>query len=403
MKNIKPYLLLGCSLFFAAFSNAQSGCTDPAATNYNASATTNDGSCVYPVTHNTPVYRCDLNSSCKESSALVWTDNKLWTINDSGNPANLYSVDTNTGTVLQKVVIDNYANNDWEALAADSAFIYIGDHGNNNGNRTNLKILKIAKADIGSATVVHVNAQAIFFSYADQTSLSSSSTNNFDCEAMLSLKDSLYLFTKDRGDLKTRVYKLPKVPGTYSAAPYTTYNVSGLITDASYSSTTGEVLLAGYQPGAVNSFLWFLNDYKGVDFFSGNKRRIEIGDGGDWQTEGITYISPYRYFISNESSGPHTQALFTGARPLVPAAIEEYGNKTALATYPSPVTDVLHIDNATAGMSYTIRNAIGQAIVSGALAQKDNTVNTADLQPGIYLAVITAVDGGKTTIRFVKW
>jgi len=223
-------------LFIFTAARAQSGCTDPSATNYDPSAVTNDGSCVYPVTHYSPVLRAALNPIITESSGLIWTDRKLWTHNDSGNPPEIYNVDTTDGHTIQTVVIDNYPNVDWESISADSGYIYVGDAGNNHGSRTDLKILKIAKSDITAGSVVHVNAQAISFSYTDQTSFVPSSTNNFDCEALISIRDSLYIFTKDRGDMQTRVYKLPKIPGTYAVSPYTSYNVNGLITDASYDS-----------------------------------------------------------------------------------------------------------------------------------------------------------------------
>ncbi len=200
-------------LAFAAFvtansATAQMGCLDPAATNYSTSALFNDGSCTYPVTHHTPALKFQLPSAIPESSGVVWSNGKLWTHNDSGNPATFFSVDTTTGAVLQKVYVDNYSNTDWEDITADSLYIYLGDCGNNNGNRTDLKILKIAKSDIGSAAIVHLNAQAISFSYTDQTSFASNALNNFDCEAVMSMGDYLYLFTKDRGDAKTRVYQL---------------------------------------------------------------------------------------------------------------------------------------------------------------------------------------------------
>ena len=82
---------------------------------------------------------CTLPSVLHESSGLCFTDGNLWSFGDSGNPNSIYKIDTSTGVILQTVTIQNYPNIDWEDISADSTFMYIGDFGNNNGNRTNLK------------------------------------------------------------------------------------------------------------------------------------------------------------------------------------------------------------------------------------------------------------------------
>jgi hypothetical protein len=138
-------------------------------------------------------------------------------------------------------------------MTADSLYLYIGDTGNNDGNRTDLKILRIRKADLlSNQAQLSVLADAINFSYTDQVDFSVNSNTNFDCEALMAMGNYLYAFTKDRGDLKTRCYKLPKNPGTYAVSPESTFNVSGKITDAAYNSVTGELALLGYMNQKAN-------------------------------------------------------------------------------------------------------------------------------------------------------
>jgi hypothetical protein len=279
MKNMYKNIFIGILTLLINFSAlSQSGCTDPAANNYNSSAITNDGSCTYNVTNMTVHAKGSVADSVPECSGLIFTNGMMWTHNDSGNPNNIYKVDTANGTILQTVKITNFPNVDWEDITADTNYIYVSDAGNNNGTRTDLKILKIDKLQFLSSTLTAVNAtaQAINFSYSDQTSFVSSSTNNFDCESIISIGNSLYIFTKDRGDMQTRVYKLSKTPGTYTVSPYTSYNVNGLITGADYNPQTNEVALIGYKTSHLNSFMYFLNDFTGDNFFSGNKRRIKI-------------------------------------------------------------------------------------------------------------------------------
>jgi hypothetical protein len=259
-----------------------------------------------------PTLKCAFATGIPESSALVYTDGKLWTLNDKSGTATIYSVDTSNGTILQTVHVDNYPNTDWEDMTSDKDYIYIGDFGNNEGSRTDLKVLKIKKSDIGKASDVHVKAEAISFSYTDQKDFASTKTHNFDCEAILSMGNSLYLFTKDRGDLQTRVYKLPKKVGTYPIASYTSFNANGLITGADYDPVKNEVVLIGYFKKHLKSFIWVLSDFTSDQFFSGNKRRIEIGDEKkEWQTEGICYRSPGKLFISSEAGDEDKASLYS--------------------------------------------------------------------------------------------
>jgi hypothetical protein len=248
----------------------------------------------------------------KESSGLCYTDGNLWSFGDSGNPNSIYKIDTATGAILQTVTIANYSNTDWEDITADSLYIYVGDTGNNDGNRRDLKILRIKKSDLLSAAAqLNVTADAINFSYADQVDFSVNSNTNFDCEALAAVEDSLYLFTKNRGDFKTRCYKLPNNPGTYAVSPVSSFNTAGKITDATYNPATKELALLGYMNEKKGSFIWFFNGYANDNFFAGNAARFTIGTASvEWQTEGLVYISPTRLLMSCEATTSVAASLY---------------------------------------------------------------------------------------------
>jgi hypothetical protein len=252
--------------------------------------------------------KATLPTALKESSGLCYTDGQLWSFGDSGNPNAIYKIDTTTGAILQTVTIANYPNIDWEDITADALYIYIGDFGNNSGDRTDLKILRVKKSDLNNAS--SVNAEAISFSYTDQTDFTSNDNSNFDCESLLAIHDSLYIFTKDAGDLKTRCYKMPAVPGTYALSPFTTFDSQGKITAAAYNPDTKEVALLGYMNKKIQPFIWLLNGYTADNFFSGTAKRFNIGNQSDWQTEGLDYITPRRFFMSCESSTSHAATLY---------------------------------------------------------------------------------------------
>lgn len=242
-----------------------------------------------------------------ESSGVILSDGFIYTFNDSGNPSIFYKVNPENGTLIQSISVSNYDNKDWEDITADNDYIYIGDFGNNEGIRTDLRILKISKSQFinNAAPSVSVTAELIQFSYAEQTSFLSSSTHNFDCESIISKGDQLYIFTKDRGDNNTRVYKLSKQPGNYVLSSQGTYQVNGLITGGDYNAQTNELVLIGYTSGHKNSFIYHFSNFIEDAFFGGKVQKKVIGNAtNDWQTEGIAFASVdgSKFFISCETT-----------------------------------------------------------------------------------------------------
>jgi Secretion system C-terminal sorting domain len=287
------FALLCC---FVIPSSAQSGCTDPQATNYNAAASQNDGSCLYPETSYTLTQVADLPDQLAESSGLVYMEQGLYTHTDGGNPNEIYLLDTLTGEIVETLLVVGQ-NEDWEDMAESETHIFLGDFGNNPGNRTNLRIYKIAKAELGNTII---NTQAINFFYTDQSDFSENQNNhNYDCEAFFYHNDSLHLFTKNWDDNQTRHYAIPAQPGLHAASPLATFDVDGLITSADISDN-GTAILLGYTEVGLN-FMWLLFDYQSTSFFSGNKRRIELGSGlVNSQTEAIAFKDHFSGYISSE-------------------------------------------------------------------------------------------------------
>jgi hypothetical protein len=324
---------------------AQGGCTDTFAKNYDKNAKYNDGSCLYDESYQSFVFAGNLLPKVSESSGVVLSNGFLWTHNDSGNPNAFYKVDTSNGKVLQSIFITNFSNTDWEDIAADSQYIYIADCGNNDGIRKDLKILKVDKSLFLNDTsqIVNVTAEAINFNYVDQTSFISSSTHNFDCEAIVSVGDSIYLFSKNRGDFKSRIYPLTKNPGTYTIHPTGEFNVNGLITGADYIPEDNKVVLIGYQSSHKNSFLYYLDDFRADSFFTGNNRRVEISNSKqDWQTEGICFNGKDRLFLTCESTNIPAALYQSNLKNIHNVKIEEI-QSPLFFIYPNPCHEILNI------------------------------------------------------------
>ena len=274
------------------------GCTDPLSKNYNPTATVNDGSCEYRSESVRPVAMVKLSAEVEETSGLIKWNGALYTHNDNAD-LNLYALDSVSGAVLKAIPLKRYKNQDWEEIGQDTDYIYIGDFGNNvTGNRKNLNILKVSKTSIsqGDPQIEQIN-----FSYANQTDFTALKSNvtDFDCEAMVVSKDSIYLFTKQWSSKKTSVYTLPKDAGSYVAKLKSTIDVNGLITGATYLEDKRLIVLSGYN-GIVQPFFYLLYDFQGDNFFSGNKRKINMGGLSFHQVEGIATSNGIDYYVTNE-------------------------------------------------------------------------------------------------------
>ena len=78
-------------LLFTPLAQAQWGCTDPQATNYDPAATKNNGSCLYPNTLISPkILLQKLSDTLNETSGLARIRNHWYSQNDGGNPAAIY-------------------------------------------------------------------------------------------------------------------------------------------------------------------------------------------------------------------------------------------------------------------------------------------------------------------------
>lgn len=207
-----------------------------------------------------------LDYKLHETSGLIKYNDRFWTHNDDTD-CNLYAIDTLTGKILETYKLPNVINTDWEEIAQDEICFYIGDFGNNSsGNRKDLHILKVAKQ-----SVLHRNPiiERINFSYPNQTNFETLKPNrtNFDCEAMIIVKDSIYLFSKEWKSKQTTIYSLPKTAGKYTANQKSSFNIKGLVCSASFYEPKNRLALCGYTRNG-RPFVTVFSDFEGTNFFA---------------------------------------------------------------------------------------------------------------------------------------
>jgi hypothetical protein len=250
-----------------------------------------------------PVFKFNQPGILKENSGMIFWDNLLWQHNDSGGEAAIYGLDTVTNTIVRKVSVKNGFNIDWEDIAQDENYIYIGDFGNNqHGGRPQFTIYKLAKSDIQALTGnVSINAEVINYTYEDQPAIpikGPANATNFDCEAMIALDDKIFLFTKQWKGNKTILYELSNSINTQVAKIKDSLVVDGLITGAAISNEKKRIALTGYTKTGIR-FLYLIHNYVGDEFFKGKKQKFILT--GFVQTESVTFINEGYIFLGSEA------------------------------------------------------------------------------------------------------
>jgi hypothetical protein len=252
-----------------------------------------------------------LSKELGEISGIAKDGNFIWAIIDSKN-ASFYKLDE-SGKIIQTIHISNVKLKDVEAISIDKDYLYIADVGDNSGIRPDRTIIRIKKSTIPKSKVATVSGELIKFTFPDEGVVKNKKNNNYDCEAVLNYMDSIYVFTKRRDDLKSALYVIPKVPGTYSARFISVLKTKGLVTDAAIDERGNNLALIGYdEDNHTKAFIWLLSNFKGDDFFSGREERFRLTNQKmlDWQLESICYKDENSFYIACEKTKDVPNTLY---------------------------------------------------------------------------------------------
>ncbi|UGS21901.1 T9SS type A sorting domain-containing protein [Flavobacterium cyclinae] len=332
-----------------------------------------------------------------ETSGLLFYNNKLFTFNDSGGQAEIYEINSSNGSIVRTITINNATNVDWEDITQDATHIYIGDIGNNNGNRTDLKIYKISKSDFDDADNI-ATAETISYSYANQTTFNSlPNNNNWDAEGLISFGDKLLIFTKNWVNNMVNVYSIPKISGSYSAQFVSTYNTNGLITGADISFNEDVIYLTGYSSSQA-PFMYTIHNISAsnLDIFSGNvspKITNIVPLGNQVEAISLFEITPtkHRLYISNEkytfTSGPISitfpaKLWFIELNADTFLSLEDIANNH-FVLYPNPCETA--INSSVIIDEVTIYDNFGKIIFQN---KNVNSISLENLVAGVYFAQI---------------
>ncbi|MGI4738004.1 MAG: hypothetical protein ACRYG7_22780 [Janthinobacterium lividum] len=225
----------------------------------------------------------------RESSGLARGDSAglVWTHGDGGTAATLYQASL-AGQLRSALPLAPLLNHDWEELTRDPAGrFYVGDFGDNGNDRRDLAIYRISPGTGG-------RVDTIAFRYPDQTAFPPPlARRHFDCEAMIFYRDTLHLFTKDRGPAhRTRYYVVPAQPGRHVATLRDSIRLRTLVTGAALSADGHRVALLGYGG------LFVFEGAPGPRLFAQPKTYRRLPTTG--QAEAVLHLPSQELLLSNE-------------------------------------------------------------------------------------------------------
>ena len=213
-----------------------------------------------------------LSDSLNESSALNIFNGDLFSLNDSGNSAELFKINPKNGK-LEKIIPTGLINKDWEALTNDGQSFYIGDIGNNPGTRKDLTIFKVPYFN-GKA--IQDSIQKINFEYEDQKEfITKYQNNNFDAESLIYLNGKLHVFSKEWASQNVSNYVIDSNVSTLQQAQkLETFHTGYVVTDASYYD--GKLYIVGYTKKTSVFMSVFEETAPGI-FFKGKHKKYKLG------------------------------------------------------------------------------------------------------------------------------
>lgn len=244
-----------------------------------------------------------LPKKLKEVSGITYfpETSTLYTLEDSGNKNAIYAIDSK-GKLAKTITISNATNVDWEDITKDRAGnIYIGDFGNNDNERRDLCIYKVAKNQLNNDLAKA--EYKISFSYPEQTEFPPKKKEMFyDVEGFFEQGGYFYLFTKNRSkgfDGTAFIYKIKNAAGTQKAVRIGEFKTCNnynhcVLTSATISPDGKKVALLSHDK------VLLFKGFKGDLFHKGTQTEINLNHFS--QKEAIVFKDNNTLLIADEKT-----------------------------------------------------------------------------------------------------
>lgn len=244
-----------------------------------------------------------LPKKLKEVSGITYfpETNLIYTLEDSGNKNEIYAINSE-GKLNKTIAITNAQNVDWEDITKDkNGNIYIGDFGNNDNERQDLCIYKVAQNELNKEDAVA--EYKISFSYPEQTEFPPKKKELFyDVEGFFEYQNYFYLFTKNRSknfDGTAFIYKILNAPGIQKATKIGEFKTCDnynhcVLTSATISPDGKKVVLLSHDK------IVLFKDYPGDLFNKGTQTEIHLNHFS--QKEAIVFKDNTTLLIADEKT-----------------------------------------------------------------------------------------------------
>ncbi|MDW8851972.1 hypothetical protein SD960_17855 [Flavobacterium sp. MMLR14_040] len=244
-----------------------------------------------------------LPKKLKEVSGITYfpKNNLIYTLEDSGNKNAIYALNSD-GKLAKTITITNATNVDWEDITKDkNDNIYIGDFGNNDNERKDLCIYKVAKNELDKDMAVA--EYKVSFSYPEQTEFPPKKKEMFyDVEGFFEHGNYFYLFTKNRSknfDGTVFIYKILNAAGTQKATKIGEFKTCDnynhcVLTSATISPDGKKVVVLSHDK------IVLFKDFKGDLFHKGTQTEIKLNHFS--QKEAIVFKDNSTLLIADEKT-----------------------------------------------------------------------------------------------------
>lgn len=244
----------------------------------------------------------------------------FWVHNDSGDETRVYPVDR-SGRLIRSarpadrpgVFVAGIANSDWEAIALDdSGHLIVADVGNNSNARRDLALHYVIEPEPTSGFTTAL--RSVFVRYPEQTSWPAPARDfNYDCEAVFTKGDTVYLITKHRSDTRARLYRLddPAAGRVNVLTRLGDVDLGGQARAADASRDGRRLAVLTYTA------VWVFEAASpgGDDWFSGSAKRLPFT--GIPGAEGIAFDGADTLLVAAEEGNGHLYRVSIDAMPRV--------------------------------------------------------------------------------------
>ena len=243
----------------------------------------------------------------KENSGIVKSRqfaDLFWMHNDSGDEPRIYPIHRNGANYEDTrygdesgVLIGGAINVDWEDIAVDAAgHVIVADVGNNENDRRDLVLYYLDEpAPTAGRTTFR---KKVFIRYPDQHDFPASRHDfNFDCEAVFTVGNTVYLLSKNRSNQDTKLYRLddPNPDITNTLTLLGSFDVRGQAVGADCTADGHRLAVLTYTG------VWlFERDTSEQNFFDGH---VSWAPFPERDAEAICFADDHTLLIADETLG----------------------------------------------------------------------------------------------------